>query len=392
MYSLRRSFAIASALVAASLYGCGGGEVAETPAEPVSTHIAYVGTYTRGDAQGIYAYRYNSADGAMTPIGLAAESPNPSFLALHPNGEYLYAVNEGDPDHPTTGSVSAFRIDAETGMLTFLNKVDSEGAAPCHISVDRTGKFVFVANFTAGNVGSWRIEEDGSLGALASLVQHEGSSVHPRQEGPHAHEVVVSEDNTHLFVPDLGMDKVMVYNINAETGALTANNPPAAMLNPGTGPRHMVFSPDGSHAYVIGEINSTITTFSFDAANSAFTSTQVISTLPEGFEGETSTAEIEISADGKFVYGSNRGHDSIAVFAVSPSDGTLSPVEYTPIQGRTPRNFVIDPSGAYLFSENQDTNNIVQFSRNAQTGMLTPTGQVLTDSPTPVCMVFLPTN
>jgi 6-phosphogluconolactonase len=393
MFRDRRLFVISSAFMAAILFGCSGGEMAETPpATTAGTHIAFVGTYTQGAAEGIYAYRYNAADGSMSSLGLVATTPNPSFLALHPNGELLYAVNEGDPDSPTDGSISAFSIDQATGGLTFLNKVDSMGAAPCHIVVDHTGKFVFAANFVGGNVVSYRLGADGSIGERASLIQHEGSSVHPRQEAPHAHEVVLSADNSHLFVPDLGMDRVMVYQINAETGELTANDPPAAVLNPGTGPRHMEFHPDGDHAYVIGEINSTITTFAFDAATSAFTSKQVVSTLPADFEGESSTAEIEISADGKFVYGSNRGDDSIAVFAVDAAEKTLTPVEHAPIQGETPRNFVIDPSGAYLFSENQNTNNIVQFSRDAATGKLTPTGQVLTDAPTPVCMVFLPTS
>ena len=391
MYRDKR-FVIAGTLAAISLFGCGGGETAEAPPEPTGTHIAFVGTYTRGDAKGIYAYRFDAGSGSMSPLGLVAESPNPSFLALHPNGEFLYAVNEGDPDSPTEGSVSAFSVNKETGQLTFLNKVDSMGAAPCHLVVDQTGKFLFVANFTAGNVGSWRIQPDGSIGEMASLVQHEGSSVHERQKSPHAHEVVISKDNSRLFVPDLGMDKVMVYQINAETGELTANDPPAAVLNPGTGPRHMEFHPDGEHAYVIGEINSTITTFDFDPSSGAFTSKQVVSTLPEDFTGNTSTAEIEVSSDGKFVYGSNRGSDTIAVFAVDPEAKTLTPVEYAPIQGQTPRNFVIDPSGAYLFSENQNTNNIVQFTRDASTGKLTPTGQVLTEAPSPVCMVFLPTS
>lgn len=389
---LDRRYIVAGALAAITFYGCGGSETVEAPPEPTGTHIAFVGTYTSGAAEGIYAYRYDAGNGSMSPLGLVAESPNPSFLALHPNGEYLYAVNEGDPDSPTNGSVSAFSINKETGQLTFLNKVDSMGEAPCHLVVDHTGKFLFVANFTAGNVGSWRIQPDGSIGEMASLIQHKGSSVHERQASPHAHEVVISSDNARLFVPDLGMDKVMIYQINGETGELTANNPPAAALTPGTGPRHMEFHPDGMHAYVIGEINSTITTFDFDPATAAFTSKQIISTLPEGFTGNTSTAEIEVSADGKFVYGSNRGNDTIAVFSVDPEAKTLMPVEYAPIQGQTPRNFVIDPSGAYLFSENQNTNNIVQFARDAATGKLTPTGQVLTEVAAPVCMVFLPTN
>lgn len=389
---LDRRSVVAGALAAVTLYGCGGGETTEAPPEPTGTHIAFVGTYTRAKAQGIYAYLFDAASGAMTSLGLVAESPNPSFLALHPNGEYLYAVNEGDPESPTNGSVSAFSVNKETGQLTLLNKVDSRGEAPCHLVVDETGKFLFVANYTAGSVGSWRIEADGSIGEMASLIQHEGSSVHERQTAPHAHETVISQDNARLFVPDLGMDKVMIYQINAETGELTANNPPSASLTPGTGPRHMEFHPDGNHAYVLGEINSTITTFDFDPATAAFTSKQIVSTLPEGFTGNSTTAEIEVSADGKFVYGSNRGDDSIAVFSVDPEAKTLTPVETVPIQGQTPRNFVIDPSGAYVFSANQNTDNIVQFSRDAATGKLTPTGQVLTDAPTPVCMVFLPTS
>jgi 6-phosphogluconolactonase len=385
-------FVTAGALAAISLFGCSGGEMAEAPAESTGTHIAFVGTYTQGDAKGIYAYRYDAGSGSMASLGLVAESPNPAFLALHPNGEYLYAVNEGDPDSPTEGSVSAFSINKENGQLTLLNKVDSMGTSPCHLVLDHAGKFLFVANYTAGSVGSWRIQPDGSIGELASLIQHQGSSVHERQASPHAHEVVVSKDSTRLFVPDLGMDKVMVYKIDAETGELTANNPPAAELTPGAGPRHMEFHPDGTHAYVIGEINSTITTFDFDPSTAAFTLKQVVSTLPDGLSPITSTAEIEVSSDGKFVYGSNRGNDTIAVFAVDPEEKTLTPVEYAPIQGQTPRNFVIDPSGAYLFSENQNTNNIVQFSRDATTGKLTPTGQVLTEVESPVCMVFLPTN
>jgi 6-phosphogluconolactonase len=387
---LERRFVVAGALTALTFFGCGGAEEPQAPAAPSGTHIAYVGTYTRGAAEGIYAYRFDAASGSMSPLGLVAASPNPSFLALHPNGEYLYAVNEGDPDSPSDGSLSAFSINKETGQLTFINKTDSMGGSPCHLVVDQTGKFVFVANYGGGSVGSWRIQPDGSIGEMASLIKHEGSSVHERQSAPHAHEVVISKDNTRLFVPDLGMDKVMVYQINPETGELTANNPPAAILTPGTGPRHMEFHPGGMHAYVIGEINSTITTFDFDPATGAFTSKQIVSTLPEGFTGNTSTAEIEVSADGKFVYGSNRGNDTIAVFAVDPDAKTLTPVEYAPIQGQTPRNFVIDPSGAYVFSENQNTNNIVQFSRDASTGKLTPTGQVLTEVASPVCMVFLP--
>ena len=338
----RSAFTATSVFLAAFLFGCGGGDPAAAPETPTGTHIAYVGTYTRGDSQGIYAYRFDSASGNMAPIGLVAESPNPSYLAIHPNGQYLYAVNEGDPDSPSDGSISAFQIDSATGGLTFLNKVDSMGGAPCHVVVDKSGRFVFVANYHGGSVVSYRLQADGSLGELASLIQHQGSSVHERQAAPHPHEAYLAADNAYLFVPDLGMDKVLAYGINAETGELTANEPASADLIPGAGPRHMEIAPDADYAYVLGEIDSTITTFAFDAQAGSFERLQIVSTLPAGFAGATITAEIEVSSDGRFVYGSNRGHDSIAVFAVNEADGTLTPVEYEPTQGQTPRNFVID--------------------------------------------------
>ena len=390
MIRIRLAFAATSVLLAAFTFGCGGADPAAAPEAAPGTHIAYVGSYTRGEAQGISAYRFDSGSGDMTPIGLVAESPNPSFLAVHPNGRRLYAVNEGDPDSPSNGSISAFEIDSATGNLTFLNKVDSMGDGPCHIAVDKTGKFVFVANYGGGSVVSYRLQADGSLGDLASHIEHEGSSVHERQQAPHAHEAYVAPDNAYLFVLDLGMDKVMAYRINAETGELTANDPPFADMVPGAGPRHMEIAPDADYAYVLGEIDLTITTFAYDVAAGSFERLQVVSTLPAGSDAVGSTAEIEVSSDGRFVYGSNRGHDSIAVFAVDEADGTLTLVEHEPTQGGPPRNFVIDPTGAYLFAENQNSNTIVQFHRNAETGELTPTGQVSTDSPTPVCMVFVP--
>ena len=402
MFTDQRAFAIASSFLAVFLVSCGGSDTASQPEAAEGTHIAYVGTYTggfsssgaqrvTGGSEGIYAFRFDSASGEMTTLGLASESPNPSFLAVHPSGDYLYAVNEGDPAQESGGSISAFQIDHITGTLTFLNKVDSKGPGPCHLVVDKTGSAVFVANFIGGSVVSYRLNHDGSIGEFASFFQHEGSSVTPRQAGPHAHGAYLSADNRFLFVPDLGLDKVVIYDVNAATGELSNHNPPSVSLPGGTGPRHFAFAPDEKHAYVLGEIASTITVFSYDAASGEMAEVQRVSTLPEGFNEPSSTAEIAISSDGRSVYASNRGHDSIATFAVDPANGTLTFVEHAPTQGRTPRNFAIDPTGIYVFAENQASNNIVQFRRDAETGKLTPTGQVL-DSPSPVCMVFVPTS
>ena len=400
MFTDVRLFAIATSFLAVFLVGCGGSDTANQPDSAQGTHIAYVGTYTggvsssgmqrpTGGSEGIYAFRFDSASGELTALGLASESPNPSFLALHPSGAYLYAVNEGDPAHESGGSISAFRIDHATGDLTFLNKVDSKGQSPCHLVVDKTGSAVFAANYVGGSVISYRLNPDGSIGELASFFQHEGSSVTPRQAGPHAHGAYLSADSRFLFVPDLGLDKVVIYDVNAATGELSNHDPPSVSLPAGTGPRHFAFAPDEEHAYVLGEIASTITVFSYDAASGEMTELQSVSTLPEGFDDASTTAEIAISSDGKFVYASNRGHDSIATFAVDPANGTLTFVEHEPTQGRTPRNFAIDPSGAYLFAGNQATHNIVQFRRDVESGKLTATGLAL-DSPSPICMVFVP--
>ncbi|MDA0205643.1 MAG: lactonase family protein [Acidobacteria bacterium] len=402
MFTEVRLLAMVSSLLAVFFVGCAGSDPASQSEAAQGTHIAYVGTYTggasssgvqrpTGGSEGIYAFRFDSASGELTALGLASESPNPSFLALHPSGDYLYAVNEGDPVQESGGSISAFEIDHATGALTFLNKVDSKGQAPCHLVVDKTGSAVFAANYVSGSVVSYRLNHDGSIGELASFFQHEGSSVTPRQAGPHAHGTYLSASNRFLFVPDLGMDKVVIYDVTATTGELANHNPPSVSLPAGTGPRHFAFAPDEQQAYVLGELASTITVFSYDAASGEMTEKQSVSTLPEGFDDPSTTAEIATSSDGKFVYASNRGHDSIAIFSVDPANGTLTLVEHEPTQGRTPRNFAIDPSGDYLFAGNQATHNIVQFRRDAESGKLSATGLVL-DSPSPICMVFAPAN
>lgn len=380
----------ASILFSFGLSSCTSGDVVDQTEEPSATHIAYVGTYSGDASEGIYAYRFDAESGDMESLGLVAGSINPNFLALHPSGDYLYSVNREDPETPSTGSISAYRIDRNSGNLEFMNKVDAMGQGPCHIAVDHTGRFLFTADYPDGITVSYRLAADGSLAELASVVEHEGSSISERQEAPHAHGVYLTADNQRLIVPDLGADRVVVYQVDQETGELSANDPPAIAFEPGTGPRHFTFHPDGTHGYVIGELASTVSVLSYDSTVGEFGHMQAVPTLPEGFDGINSTAEIEVSPDGRFVYGSNRGHNSIAVFAVDPADKTLTPVGWESTQGETPRHFAVDPTGAFLFAENRATSTIVQFSRDFETGALTPTGLVLNDAPAPVCMVFLP--
>lgn len=355
--------------------------------------LVYIGTYTGGESKGIYAWRFDAGSGVAAPLGLAAETVNPAFLAVHPSNRYLYAVSEisgrgGKPE----GAVSAFAIDAASGKLTLLNQVSSRGAGPAFVAVDHTGRDLLVANYGGGSVAVCPIHSDGRLGEATAFVQHTGSSVNPqRQREPHAHSINVSPDNRFAIVADLGLDKLLVYRFDAASGSLAPNDPPFAAVKPGSGPRHFTFHPNGKFAYVINELASTVTAFSYDAARGALTALQTVSTLPKDFTGSSTTAEVQVDPAGKFLYGSNRGHDSIAVFAIDPAKGTLTPVERVSTQGKTPRNFRIDPTGSYLFAANQASGNVVIFRIDAKTGRLTPTGQVLS-VPSPVCVKFVPAN
>lgn len=353
--------------------------------------LFFVGTYTdKTKSQGIYAYRFDAASNQIAPLGLAAETANPSFLALHPNGKFLYAVNElGNYKGPNSGGVSAFAVDRATGKLTFLNEVPSRGADPCYITVDHTGKYVLVANYTGGSIAAFPIEADGKLGEASAFVQHTGHGADPqRQEAAHAHSIDLSPDNRFAFVDDLGLDELLSYKFDSRKGTLTPNDPSFAKLDPGAGPRHFALAPNGKFAYVVSEMHSTVTAFSADLSKGTFHSLQTISALPKDFSGQNDDAEVHTHPSGKFVYASNRGHDSIAVFAVDPAKGTLTAVDYTPTQGKTPRSFEIDPTGTLLLAENQASNNIVVFRIDQKTGRLTPTGQVL-DVASPVCVKFL---
>lgn len=362
------------------------------PATTSGKYLFYVGTYTEDGAKGkgIYAYRYDADSGQIESLGLAAEATNPSFVAPHPNGHFLYAVNEvGNYKGPNSGGVSAFSIDRATGKLAFLNEVPSRGADPCYITVDKTGKYVLVANYTGGSVAVFPILADGKLGEASAFVQHTGHGADPqRQKEPHAHSIDLSPDNRFAMADDLGLDELLVYRFDETKGTLKPNDPPFAKVDPGSGPRHFALHSDGKFAYVVSEMRGTVTVFSNDAATGTLKSVQTISTLPKDFTGAIEDAEIEVHPSGKFLYASNRGHNSIAVFLIDPGKGTLTPVEYTPTQGRTPRSFELDPTGTLLLAENQESNTIVIFRIDQKTGHLTATGQVL-DVPSPVCVKFV---
>lgn len=381
-------------LLAALCFGCGGAaeEPADTPAAAAGQqYLAYFGTYTGGEnaGKGIYAYRFDSATGKMTEIGLAAEVASPSFVAIHPNNKYLYAVTE---DFSGEGAVSAFAIDHESGKLTLLNQVSSKGSGPCHLNVDATGKMLAVANYGAGSTSSFQVNADGTLSEAVSVIQHVGSSADERrQTAPHAHSVNFSPDNRFVITADLGTDKLYVYKADPASGKIEPNDPPAGEVKPGSGPRHFTFHPSGKFCYAINEMANTVTAFNWDAARGAMQEIQVISTLPEGYAETTHTAEVRAHPSGKFLYGSNRGHDSIAVFSVDQATGMLTAVEQVSTGGKAPRNFDLDPTGRYLFAENQNSNTVVAFEIDQASGKLTPTGDVL-NVPRPVCLRWVPVS
>lgn len=347
---------------------------------PPKRFLVYIGTYTSGKSKGIYAYRFDLASAKLEPLGLAAETSNPPFLAIHPSRKYLYAAI-------TEGFVAAYAIDLASGKLKELNRVGSKGVGPCYVRVDHSGRGVLVANFGSGTVAALPVRSDGSVGEATAAIQHKGSGPHPqRQASPHAHSINLSPDNRFAIAADLGIDQLLIYRFDPANGTLVANDPPFAKVNRGAGPRHFAFHPSGRYAYVINEIDSTVTAFTYDRKSGVLKDFQTASTLPADYKGGNSTAEVQVHPSGRFLYGSNRGHDSIAVFTIDK--GKLTPAGHTPTQGRTPRNFGIDPTGAYLFAANQNSDNIVLFRIDGGSGQLTPAGQVL-GCPTPVCVKFV---
>ncbi len=377
---------------------------AQTSGKPAAKgqYLAYVGTYTtKTESKGIYSFDFDADTGKLTPKGVAAETPDPSWVAVHPSGKYLYAANEAGK----SSAVSAFAIDAKSGKLTLLNQLPALAEDPCYISFDKTAKYVLVANYTSGNIVVFPILADGKIGEHTAIVQDAGAAGQnkERQDGPHAHWIEPSAGNDFIYVSDLGLDLVLVYPFDPSKGvpviirlsewqrwSRSKNHPDRRIrLSPGTGPRHVTFSADEKFMYVLGELHSTLTVFVHDVKQETFRKIQEISALPKGFTGRNDAAEIALHPNGRFLYASNRGHDSIAILAIDPGAGTLTLVAHVPTGGKEPRHFAIDPSGKYLLAENQLSNSIVVFKIDPTTGGLTPTGQVV-DVPSPVDLTFVP--
>jgi 6-phosphogluconolactonase len=350
----------------------------------------YIGTYTQGASDGIYLLRFDPQSGHLELLGLAAEVENPSFLALHPDKPLLYAVGEfGRGTENAQGAVSAFAIAPDTGMLALVNRASPVGAGPCHVAVAPSGRHVAVANYGGGSVALLPLDSDGALEEASAFAQHEGRSVNPRrQEGPHAHSVTFDPTGAYLFVADLGIDKLLVYRYDADTGDLAPHDPPHSAVAPGAGPRHFAFHPSGRFAYVVNELGNTVTAFGYDATAGRLEELHSVGTLPAGFTGENTTAEIRVHPTGRFLYASNRGHDSIASFGIDAETGRLTETGHTPTGGKTPRNFHVDPTGRFLLAANQGSDSVVVFRIDEDGGTLEPTGDSV-EVPSPVCVVFM---
>jgi len=351
-------------------------------------NLVYVGTYTRtGRSEGMHVFERDPDSGRLSPLHTIAQA-DPSFLAFSPDRRFLFAVSELNLDEGNGSEAFSYAIDQETGDLTALSHQVTRGGQACHLTTDPSGRYLLVANHEDGSVAVFPIDEAGNLGPASDRVQHEGSGPGPSQQGPHAHFVTFDPTQQFVTVNDKGIDKVMIYRLNTEAGTLSPNDPPFASLHAGAAPRHLAFHPNGRFAYVNGEADMTVTAFEYDGERGAFTELEFLSTLPEGATGERfSTAQILVDPGGRFVYVSNRGHDSIAIFAIDQDTGRLTAVDHESTRGRTPRNFAIDPSGRFLYAANQNSDTIVHFTIDAESGRLVPTGDV-TEVGAPVCVLF----
>jgi len=384
----RREFLQAAGSGTMGLMLANRSNAAPSGGESLRELLVYVGTYTSGKSEGIYLYRLQLATGELQRVGVTRGVVNPSFLALTRDRRYLYAVNEvTEFKGLQSGAVSAFAVEQKTGELRFLNQQPSMGGAPCYITVDETGRFVLVANYVGGNVAVLQVRADGSLGAETDVKQYQGASRvnAQRQEAAHAHCIVLDRKGRHAYACDLGTDKIMSYRFDAERGRLAPASVPWAQTKPGAGPRHLTFHPRLRYAYVINELDATVSVFTHDTAQGTLREVQTLSTLPAGFTGANTSADIHVSSDGRFLYCSNRVHNQIAAFKIDGRKGTLTLVAHEPTRGRTPRNFAIDPTGAFLLAANQDSDTIVTFRLDARTGKLSFTGHSA-DVPSPVCL------
>jgi 6-phosphogluconolactonase len=352
--------------------------------------LVYVGTYTQalphvnGTAEGVYVYRLDPGTGALHRQSVGSGVINPSFVTLDAQRRFLYAVQEvGEHEGQDGGAVSAFAVDPATGDLTLINTRPTHGAHPCYVSIDNGGRWLLVANYSGGSAAVLPIGADGSLGPATEVVRHDGP--HPHHDGPHPHAAVPAPEEDFVLVPDCGLDRLYVYRLDTASGKLAPHATPWVTLAPGAGPRHLAFDAAGARVYCINERNSTMTTFAYDRGRGELRELQTLPTLPDGFDGRNSCADVHIHPSGRFVYGSNRGHDSIVAFAVDAESGQLALVGHTSTGGRTPRNFAIDPTGAYLLAANQDTNTVVTFRIDQESGVLEETGLVA-EVPSPVCV------
>jgi 6-phosphogluconolactonase len=357
-----------------------------------SSHLFFIGTYTRSNSKGIYALRLDAKTGALTAPEVAAETVNPSFLALHPNGRVLYSLRElGTVNGKPGGAVAAYALDP-SGKLSLLNEQASGGISLTHLAADASGRMLIAVSFGAGQVVAFPLEADGRLGARTAFIQHQGTlgPNKSRQDQPHAHSVTLAPDNRFAFVADLGLDRVFSYRLDPAKAQLAPNDPPAIVITPGAGPRHSKFSVDGRFFYVVDEIDGSVTACAYDPARGVGTPFQHISTLPAGFvvQDPDRAAEIRVHPNGRFLYASNRGHDSIAVFAIDPANGRLSLVEIVPAGGKAPRNFGLSPDGAWLVCAHQDSNTLAVFRVDATNGRLARTGGTVS-VPSPVCVLFV---
>ena len=354
-------------------------------------NLVFFGTHSAGPNRGISVAHFDSNTGVLTKPELVVEAPAPAYFVLHPDGRHLYACNSNDFSKGYTGeTISAYSIDPKNGRLTLLNQQPSGGADPSYITIDATNRFALVANYKGGNISVIALNPDGSLGKRTAFFQHTGSSVNSvRQTQAYAHSIRLDPANRFALVADLGLDKVFIYSFNQKDGSLTPNDPPFVKVAPGSGPRHLAFHPNGRFVFLINEMASTIISYAWDSKKGRITELQTISTLPSDYKGTSACAEIEVHPNGKFLYATNRGHDSIAVFSIDVSPGKLTLIEHVPTQGRTPRNFSFDPTNRWLIVTNHDSDNAMVFRVDEKSGGLTPKGK-----PVPIfypfCVRFLP--
>ncbi|MCA9067638.1 MAG: lactonase family protein [Planctomycetaceae bacterium] len=363
--------------------------VASHPARAAEP-VVFISAFSSGEKGAIHAFRFETQTGELTPLRRTTDLQNPFFLAVSPNGKFLYAIDAKQFGGKEKENVAAYAIEGRDGHLKRLNQQSTHGTASCYLDVDQTGKTVVVANYSTGNVAALPVKADGSLDQAVTVIQHEGSSVNPqRQKGPYAHSIVVSPDNRFALAADLGIDKVLIYQLDPKTAQLTPNiSQASASLPPGSGPRHLTFHPNAKRVYVINELTNTVTFFDYAPDTGKLTTRQTISTLPEDFSGTSYCADLKITPDGNYLYGTNRGHDSIAMYRIA-DDGTLELIGIEPSLGKGPQNLLITPDGKWLLCANMPGDNVVVFSVNPKTGQLTAKGKPIS-MPKPSCIRWLP--